>query len=59
MYGTGQYDYEILQTLKSIDSALSSLSSVVNYISSNWLPIIVGGILVVSVVGLLSWLVKL
>lgn len=59
MYGTGQYDYEILQTLKSINSALSSLSSVVSYISDNWLPIIVGGILVVSVVGLLSWLVKL
>lgn len=66
MYGTGQYDLQILQELQSIDttlsgvsSTLSGLSSVVSNIADNWLPILAVGVLVLSVISVVKWVVKL
>lgn len=59
MYGTGQYDYEILQTLESIDAAVGGIGTVITSIADNWLPIISCGILGVAVICILNWLVKI
>lgn len=59
MYGTGQYDYEILQALNSIDTTLSGIGTVITSIADNWLPIISCGILGVVVICILNWLVKI
>lgn len=52
-------DSEIYDVLVSIDTTLNSLASVVNGISDHWFPIVIGGIAVVVVSILVSWLVKI
>lgn len=64
--GTGQYDYNIYQTLmriedllESVDVALDGVGTVINTISEYWLPIACVSLLVISVFTVIKWVVKL
>lgn len=59
MYNTGQYDYQILQVLQQILSAVEGISTVVDKIVSNWFPITVSAITVLALISLVKWVVKL
>lgn len=59
MYNTGQYDYQILQALQAIQSAVEGIATVVNTIVSNWFPITVAGITAIALISLIKWVVKL
>lgn len=59
MYNTGQYDYQILQALQSIENAVEGISGFVQAIVSNWFPITVAGITAVALISLVKWVVKL
>lgn len=59
MYNTGQYDYQILQALQSILSAVNSISTTLSVIIDNWFPITIGAILLLCAISLVKWLVKL
>ncbi len=58
MYGTGQYDYQILQVLERIEVIITRVDTVLSGLANNWIPLLFGGILVVGVICLLHWLVK-
>lgn len=58
MYGTGQYDYQILQVLERIETIITRVDTVLSGIANNWIPLVIGAVLVVAVISLLHWLVK-
>lgn len=53
-----QYDYEILQQLQQINTAISRLEVLFNTLLDNWFPILIGAVLTVAVISVLNWLVK-
>lgn len=78
--GTGQYDYNVYQTLLRIETLLNSMfeffepwnqffSDIASYVKrvydliggivAGWLPMIVSGLLLISVILIVKWLVKL
>ncbi len=59
MYGTGQYDYQILQVLERIESIITRVDTVLSGLADNWIPLLFCGILAVGVICLLHWLVKI
>lgn len=59
MYNTGQYDYQILQALQGIQTAVEGIATVVNTIVSNWFPITVAAVSAVALISLVKWVVKL
>lgn len=64
--GTGQYDYNMYQTLmriedllESVDVAVESVGTVINTISEYWLPIACVSLLVISAFTVIKWVIKL
>ncbi len=57
--GTGQYDYQIYQTLLRIEEVLDSFTTFFESIVNNWFPITVAGITALALISLIKWVVKL
>lgn len=64
--GTGQYDYNIYQTLlriedlfESVITYLQGFSDVLNYLHQYWIPILASVLLVISIFTIVRWVIKL
>ena len=52
-------DQQIYDVLSSIDATLTGLAAIVQQFSDHWLPVLIGGIALIVISILVSWLVKI